>query len=266
MQVVHHVVDVERRRVAGGALRLAEEERLAAPLALGGLRRGRAGRARSSLGAGGKSSIIWNRSMCGRPCRGRVDDDPLLLGVDLVAVEVGGPLLELGEVLAASGCTASSRRSAGCSRRGCSACRAGTGAAAGRMSGVSWNWPVVWPLTWQSKQATPRLGCGDLAVVGGVELLLRHRRQQQAQAVELHRGEDVLEQLAEVVDRDDLRRARRRPARGGSAGRWPAGTRAGTPRAGRSPRRTAPAGGTSRSASAGRPCPPGVCLGCGSDG
>ena len=39
LQVVHQVVGVVRRRVAGRALRLAEEQRLAAQLGLAGLRR-----------------------------------------------------------------------------------------------------------------------------------------------------------------------------------------------------------------------------------
>ena len=74
----------------------------------------------------------------------------------------------------------------------------------GRMSGFSWIWPVVWPLTWQSKQVTPRLGSCTLAVVGGVEFLLRQGREQQPQPVELHGRQDVLEQPVVVVDRDDF--------------------------------------------------------------
>ena len=136
----------------------------------------------------------------------------------------------------------------------------------GRMSGLRWNWPVVWPLTWQSKQATPMLRLRALAVVGRVELLLRQRRQQQPQPFELHRRQDLLEQLAEVVDARPPGRATRRPARAGSGGRWPAGTRAGTPRAGRSRRRTAPAAGTCSICICGKTCPPLVCSGCGSDG
>jgi hypothetical protein len=73
---------------------------------------------------------------------------------------------------------------------------------------------------WQSRQVTPRPGARlptihdwsedaegggrALAIVGGVELLLRERRHEQAEAVELHRGDQVLEQPVEVVDRDHL--------------------------------------------------------------
>src|SRR5581483_6217527 len=47
----------------------------------------------------------------------------------------------------------------------------------------------------------PEARLGRLAVVGWVELLLRERRQQQAQAVELHRGQQILEQSVVVVNR-----------------------------------------------------------------
>jgi len=50
----------------------------------------------------------------------------------------------------------------------------------------------------------PQAGLGGLAVVGRVELLLGERRHQQAQAVQLHRGQEVLEQAVVVVDRDHL--------------------------------------------------------------
>ena len=63
---------------------------------------------------------------------------------------------------------------------------------------------LVWPLAWQSKQATPRLGRSRAAVVGLVELLLRERRHQQAQPLELLGVQDAVEQLEEVVDRDEL--------------------------------------------------------------
>ena len=62
----------------------------------------------------------------------------------------------------------------------------------------------MWPLAWQSKQATPRLALLGAAVVGLVELLLRERRHQQAQALELLRIEDAVEELEEVVDGDEL--------------------------------------------------------------
>src|SRR5688572_24709731 len=43
-----------------------------------------------------------------------------------------------------------------------------------------------------------------LAIVGGIELFLRKRRDEQSQAVELHGGDQLLKQPVEVVDRDDL--------------------------------------------------------------
>ena len=72
------------------------------------------------------------------------------------------------------------------------------------MSGVMWNWPVVWPLMWQSRHVTPRLGWAGFTVVGGVEFFLRERCQQQAQPIELHGRQDVLEEPIIVVDRNDL--------------------------------------------------------------
>ena len=63
---------------------------------------------------------------------------------------------------------------------------------------------MVWPLTWQSRARDAQAGVGALAVVGGVELFLQERRHQEAEAVELDRRDDVLEEPVEVVDRDHL--------------------------------------------------------------
>jgi hypothetical protein len=49
-----------------------------------------------------------------------------------------------------------------------------------------------------------KAGIDGLAIVRGVELLLRQRHEEEAQAIELDRGEDVLEQPVEVVDGDHL--------------------------------------------------------------
>ena len=68
----------------------------------------------------------------------------------------------------------------------------------GRMSPTRCVAALVWPLAWQSKQATPRLGRSDAAVLGRVELLLRERRHQQPQALELLGVQDAVEQLVEV--------------------------------------------------------------------
>ena len=50
----------------------------------------------------------------------------------------------------------------------------------------------------------PQARVDALAVVGRVELLLREGGQQELQAGELDRGQDVLEERVEVIDRDDL--------------------------------------------------------------
>ena len=98
LQVVHLVIEVERRRMAAGALRLAEEELLAAQL----------GSVSPSRGSSrpGQVELRRRREVEHVLHLRHVDDlDPvedvhaLLDGVDLVAVEVGGALLELGEVL-----------------------------------------------------------------------------------------------------------------------------------------------------------------------
>ncbi len=54
------------------------------------------------------------------------------------------------------------------------------------------------PLAWQSKQATPRLGLIGAPILGLVELLLRKRRQQQTQALNLLRIQNAVEHLVEV--------------------------------------------------------------------
>src|SRR5262249_14769091 len=46
--------------------------------------------------------------------------------------------------------------------------------------------------------------CGRLAVVSGIELLLRKWRYQQPQAVQLHRRQNIFEESVIVVDRDDF--------------------------------------------------------------
>ena len=71
VQVVHLVVEVGRRRVADRALRLAEEQLLAAQLALGRLLRVEAAQ-RGQLGAGGKSSMFCIWAMCDTWMRSRM--------------------------------------------------------------------------------------------------------------------------------------------------------------------------------------------------
>ena len=67
--------------------------------------------------------------------------------------------------------------------------------------------PLVWPLTWQEKQATPCEGSRRDAVVGDVEPRGLKRRDQQAQAVELLGGDEAVEHV-EVVGVGDLDPAR----------------------------------------------------------
>ena len=74
----------------------------------------------------------------------------------------------------------------------------------GRMSGVRWNCPVVWPLTWQSRHVTPRLGSRVLRSSVGLNSSCGNGVSKQTEPVELDRRQDVLEQAVEVVDRDDL--------------------------------------------------------------
>ena len=69
-EIVHLVIEVERRGMTGGALPLAEEHLFAAPFALGGLRdpapRG------VSFGAGGKSNMFCIWAICETCTRSRI--------------------------------------------------------------------------------------------------------------------------------------------------------------------------------------------------
>ena len=66
------------------------------------------------------------------------DVDALLGGDHRIAVEVGGALLELGEVLDASSARAASRTGAGCSRRAATACRCDGGTPAAGCRPTRW--------------------------------------------------------------------------------------------------------------------------------
>ncbi len=57
----------------------------------------------------------------------------------------------------------------------------------GRMSPTRCVAAFVWPLAWQSKQVTPAARPLGAPVLGLVELLLRERRDQQPQPLELLR-------------------------------------------------------------------------------
>ena len=95
----------------------------------------------------------------------------------------------------------------------------------GRTSGARWVAPFVCPLAWQSKHVDPAARPGRTAVLGRVELLLRERRHEQPQPLELLGVEDAVEQLEVVLERDDLAprdvaevRARRQVDRGRELG------------------------------------------------
>ena len=119
--------------------------------------------------------------------------DAFLHGVDRVAVEIGRALLELGEILDGA--------------------QAALGAVnlliehAAQADGIEPEAALLRPdvriemelpgrvavhVAIEAGHAEARLR--GLAIVGRIELLLRKRREQQPQAVELHRREDVLEQ------------------------------------------------------------------------
>ena len=70
-------------------------------------------------------------------------------------------------------------------------------------------------------------------ILGQVELLLRERRHQEPQPVELLGVQEAVEQLVVILDRDQLARATRRRDRAASSGKWPAETRGGSARADR---------------------------------
>src|SRR5216684_2200248 len=99
LQIVHRVVGVMRRRVAGGALALAEEHLLSAQLGLGGLDRIELAVHDAQLGGGREVEQFLHLRHEVHLAAALQDVDALLRGDDRVAVEVRGALLELGEVL-----------------------------------------------------------------------------------------------------------------------------------------------------------------------
>ena len=126
------------------------------------------------------------------------DVDALLWRLHRVAVEVGGALLELGEVL--DGLQRPLRAEQpldvhAAQRRRVDAVavlvRADVADRVRRGVGVAVGVAV--------EAGHALVGLERAAVVGGVELLLRERRDQQPQALELLGIEDVLEQLVEVA-------------------------------------------------------------------
>ena len=185
-QVVHEVVGVVRRGVAGDALGLAEEQLLAAQLALAGLG-GIELAEHVELGRRREVEQVLELGHEVHLAAALEDVDALALRLHRVAVEVGGALLELGEVLdglhralraeETLDVHAAQRRRvdavpvlvrAGC-RRPC-----------------AWR---RWCGRWRGSRSRRRPGGRSraAAVLGGVELRLRKRRDQQPQAFELLR-------------------------------------------------------------------------------
>ena len=202
MQVVHLVVEVEGRRMTVGALRLAEEQLLAAQLALGRLRPDRAGPSAVELRRGREVEHVLHLGHVAHldPVE---DVHALLHRVDRVAVEVGGPLLELGEVLDRA--QAALRAVDLLVEQAAQADRVEPEAALLRPDvGVEVELAGRVAVDVAVEAGHAQAGLAVLRSSVGIELLLRERRQQQAQAVELHRRQDVLEQAVVVVDRDHL--------------------------------------------------------------
>src|SRR6266850_6613368 len=177
VQVVHLVVEVGRRRMAGRALRLAEEQLLAAQLALGRLRRVETAE-RRQLGRGREVEHVLHLRHV-RHLDPIQDVHPLLDGVNLVAVEIRRPLLELGEVLDRAEAPLRPvnllvEHAAQAHRVQAYAPLLGSGIR------IDVELPAGVPVDVTVEAGHAQAGLGGLAVVGRIELLLRERRQQEA--------------------------------------------------------------------------------------
>ena len=71
----------------------------------------------------------------------------------------------------------------------------------GRMSPTRWVAPLVWPLAWQSKQATPRLGRTVRRSSVALNCCCGKRAQEQPQPLELLGIQDPVEQLVIILER-----------------------------------------------------------------
>ena len=121
----------------------------------------------------------------------------------VVAVEVGGALLELGEVLDALQRALRSEQALdadAAQRRRVDAVPVLVGPDVA--DGVRGRVGVAVGMAVEARHALGRLHAPP--ILGQVELLLRKRREEQPQAFELFRVEDVLEEPLEVVERDQL--------------------------------------------------------------
>src|SRR5258708_4584734 len=153
----------------------------------------------SSFGAGGKSSISWNSAISWTwPPRSR-------MFTRFLAAMTWSPSkyaarcsnsVKSSTVFSAR-CEPNNRsmftpRNDGVSMRWRNSC--------GRMSPTRCVEPLVWPLAWQSKQVTPRLGCSERRS----SVWLSEGRHQQPQAFELLGVQNPVECLVVVVDGDEL--------------------------------------------------------------
>ncbi len=191
--------------------------------------------------------------------------DPLGRRRHLIAVEVGRPLLELREVLDALQRPLRAEKplnvhAAQAGRVDAAAVRLRPDVAdeVRRPGGVAVDVAV------EAGDALHAVGLRRLAVGRGVELLLRELRHQQSQALQVLGVEDALEDLLEVLHRDELALrhvAEVGPSRQEDGRRELRQERA---RAGRNPRRSAPAAAAALISICGKTMPPTSCLGCGS--
>ncbi len=203
LQVVHAVVGVVRARVTRRASGLAVEERLA--LEFGG--RGHGGiQLPIDVQLGGRRKIEDRQELRHEVDLGAAlqDVDALLGGHAHVAVEVGGPLLELREVLdrlqralrpeEALDVHAAQRRSVDAVTE---LLGPDVPDEVGGVVGVTVDVAV------EASHAEHTVSTVGPSVLGGVELLLGELREQEPEPLQLLRVEDAVEDLVEIVDRDE---------------------------------------------------------------
>ena len=131
------------------------------------------------------------------------DVEAFLHRVDLIAVEICRPLLELGEVFhraqaalrAVDLLVEDAAKTDGVQPQP---------TLLGAVVGVQVELAGCVSIDVTIEAGHAEAGVGALAVVRGVEFFLRKRREQEPQAVELHGGEDIFEEPIIVVDRDDF--------------------------------------------------------------
>jgi hypothetical protein len=196
MNVVVH--ERRLRDVADRALTLAHEHFLARQLFLG--RQGRIKPAQwVELGGWRKVDHVLHLRHH-RQLIGSVGQmDALARGADVIAVEVGGPLLELGEVLDRA------QRALGAVNLLVEhAAQAGgvepeTGRLRPHLGGLM-EGTVAVEVGVAVQACHAQMLLGALAVLGLIEFLLRERREQQPQAFHLHRGDQPDHQPVEIPD------------------------------------------------------------------